>query len=184
VHLPVQHGSDRILMAMKRGYTALEFKSTIRKLRAVRPTIRLSSDFIVGFPGETDEDFDKMMKLVHDLEFDASFSFIFSARPGTPAAALEDTAPYEVKLKRLQTLQAVLEANVVRYSEAMVGHRQRILVEGPSRKDPNELMGRTECNRIVNFPGGPNAERLMGQIIDVNITKAYPHSLRAEVSTT
>ncbi|MDO9236452.1 MAG: tRNA (N6-isopentenyl adenosine(37)-C2)-methylthiotransferase MiaB [Aquabacterium sp.] len=181
VHLPVQHGSDRILMAMKRGYTALEFKSTIRKLRAVRPDIKLSSDFIVGFPGETDEDFDKLMKLVHELEFDASFSFIFSARPGTPAAALEDTTPHEVKLKRLQTLQAALEANVVRYSEAMLGTTQRILVEGPSRKDASELMGRTECNRIVNFPGGPTPDRLIGQLIDVTITEAFPHSLRAEI---
>ncbi len=181
VHLPVQHGSDRILMAMKRGYTALEFKSTIRKLRAVRPDIKLSSDFIVGFPGETDEDFDKLMKLVHELEFDASFSFIFSARPGTPAAALEDTTPQEVKLKRLQTLQAVLDANVLRYSEALVGQTQRVLVEGPSRKDASELMARTECNRIVNFPGGPMPERLIGQLIDVKITKAFPHSLRAEV---
>ena len=184
VHLPVQHGSDRILMAMKRGYTALEYKSTIRKLRAVRPDIRLSTDFIVGFPGETDDDFDKLMKLATDLEFDASFSFIFSARPGTPAAALEDTAPYEVKLKRLQTLQAYLEANVLRYSEALVGQTQRILVEGPSRKDPSELMGRTECNRIVNFAAGPTQslrERLIGQLIDVTITKAFPHSLRAEL---
>jgi len=181
VHLPVQHGSDRILMAMKRGYTALEFKSTIRKLRAVRPTISLSSDFIVGFPGETDEDFDKMMKLVHDLEFDASFSFIFSARPGTPAAALEDTTPQEVKLKRLQHLQGVLDTHVNKFSQALVGQQQRILVEGPSRKDATELMGRTECNRIVNFPGGPNMDRLIGQLIDVTITQAYPHSLRAEV---
>jgi tRNA-2-methylthio-N6-dimethylallyladenosine synthase len=184
VHLPVQHGSDRILMAMKRGYTVLEYKSTIRKLRAVRPDIRLSTDFIVGFPGETDEDFDKLMKLAQDIEFDASFSFIFSARPGTPAAALEDTTPHEVKLKRLQTLQAYLEANVLRYGEALVGQRQRILVEGPSRKDPSELMGRTECNRIVNFPAGPTQalrDRLLGQIIEVNITKAYPHSLRAEM---
>jgi tRNA-2-methylthio-N6-dimethylallyladenosine synthase len=184
VHLPVQHGSDRILSAMKRGYTALEFKSTIRKLRAVRPDISLSSDFIVGFPGETDEDFAKLMKLVDELQFDASFSFIFSARPGTPAAALEDTLTYETKLQRLQQLQAVLEANVLRYSEALVGQTQRILVEGISRKDSTELMGRTECNRIVNFPGGPNAERLMGQLIDVKVTKAYPHSLRAEVITT
>ena len=181
VHLPVQHGSDRILMGMKRGYTVLEFKSTIRKLRLVRPDIRISSDFIVGFPGETDEDFDKMMKLVDDIGFDASFSFIFSARPGTPAAALPDDTPQEVKLKRLQHLQAVLEANVVRYSEALVGQQQRILVEGPSRKDPTELMGRTECNRIVNFPGGPNAARLVGQMIDVTITSALPHSLRGEV---
>ncbi len=181
VHLPVQHGSDRILMAMKRGYTALEFKSTIRKLRAVRPTISLSSDFIVGFPGETDEDFAKLMKLVDDIGFDASFSFVFSARPGTPAAALEDTTPQEVKLKRLQHLQGVLESNVARYSEALVGKVQRILVEGPSRKDASELMGRTECNRIVNFPGGPNPERLTGQLIDVTINQANPHSLRAEV---
>jgi tRNA-2-methylthio-N6-dimethylallyladenosine synthase len=183
VHLPVQHGSDRILMAMKRGYTALEFKSTIRKLRLVRPDIRISSDFIVGFPGETDDDFAKMMKLVDDIGFDASFSFIFSARPGTPAAALEDTTPQEVKLKRLQTLQAVLEGNVQRFSQALVGTTQRILVEGPSRKDPTELMGRTECNRIVNFPGGPQPQRLVGQLIDANITLAYPHSLRAEIAT-
>jgi tRNA-2-methylthio-N6-dimethylallyladenosine synthase len=181
VHLPVQHGSDRVLMGMKRGYTVLEFKSTIRKLRLVRPDIRISSDFIVGFPGETDEDFDKLMKLVDDIGFDASFSFIFSARPGTPAAALQDDTPQEVKLKRLQHLQAVLEANVVRYSQELVGKVQRILVEGPSRKDATELMGRTECNRIVNFPGGPNPERLIGQLIDVHITQAYPHSLRAEV---
>ncbi|RZL08167.1 MAG: TRAM domain-containing protein, partial [Rubrivivax sp.] len=181
VHLPVQHGSDRILMAMKRGYTALEFKSTIRKLRAVRPTISLSSDFIVGFPGETDDDFAKLMKLVDDIGFDASFSFVFSARPGTPAAALEDTTPQEAKLKRLQHLQAVLDGNVTRYSQALVGQVQRILVEGPSRKDASELMGRTECNRIVNFPGGPNPERLTGQLIDVTITQANPHSLRAEV---
>lgn len=183
VHLPVQHGSDRILMAMKRGYTALEFKSTIRKLRLVRPDIRISSDFIVGFPGETDDDFAKMMKLVDDIGFDASFSFIFSARPGTPAAALEDTTPQEVKLKRLQTLQAVLEGNVQRFSQALVGTTQRILVEGPSRKDPTELMGRTECNRIVNFPGGPQPQRLIGQLIDANITLAYPHSLRGEIAT-
>ena len=184
LHLPVQHGSDRILMAMKRGYTALEFKSIIRKLRAVRPNISLSTDFIVGFPGETEEDFDKLMKLATDLEFDASFSFIYSPRPGTPAASLQDDATYEVKLKRLQTLQAYLEANVLRYSEAMVGTTQRILVEGPSRKDPSELMGRTECNRIVNFAAGPTQalrDRLIGQLIDVKITKAFPHSLRADV---
>ncbi len=184
VHLPVQHGSDRILMAMKRGYTVLEYKSTIRKLRAVRPDIRLSTDFIVGFPGETDEDFDKLMKLATDIEFDASFSFIFSARPGTPAASLQDDTPHEVKLKRLQTLQAYLESNVQRYSQMLVGRTQTILVEGPSRKDPSELMGRTECNRIVNFAAGPTQalrKRLVGQLIDVNITQAYPHSLRAEL---
>jgi tRNA-2-methylthio-N6-dimethylallyladenosine synthase len=184
LHLPVQHGSDRILMAMKRGYTALEYKSTIRKLRAVRPDIHLSTDFIVGFPGETDEDFDKLMKLVDDVGFDASFSFIYSPRPGTPAANLEDLTGYPVKLRRLQTLQGVLEANVLRISQAMVGQVHRILVEGPSRKSADDLMGRTECNRIVNFPGGPNAQRLVGQLIDVTITEAYPHSLRATVATT
>jgi len=180
LHLPVQHGSDRILSAMKRGYTAMEYKSTVRKLRAVRPGISLSSDFIVGFPGETDDDFAKLMQLVQDVEFDASFSFIFSPRPGTPAAALHDDTPYEVKLARLQTLQAHLEDNVKRFSEAMVGSTQRILVEGRARKDASELMGRTECNRIVNFPG---PARLIGQMIDVDITLAYPHSLRAEVKT-
>ena len=183
LHLPVQHGSDRILSAMKRGYTALEYKSTIRKLRAVRPDIRLSTDFIVGFPGEEDEDFDKLMKLVHDVEFDASFSFIYSPRPGTPAANLLDPTASSVKLKRLQHLQSVLEANVLRFSQAMVGTTRKILVEGRSRKSADDLMGRTECNRIVNFPGGPNAARLVGQLIDVNITEAYPHSLRAEVAT-
>jgi len=181
LHLPVQHGSDRILMAMKRGYTALEYKSTIRKLRAVRPEISLSSDFIVGFPGETQADFDKMMKLIEDVGFDASFSFVFSPRPGTPAAALHDDTPQELKLRRLQQLQALVEQNVRRISESRVGTVQRILVEGPSRKDPNELMGRTECNRIVNFTAGPNPARLVGQMIDVTITSALPHSLRGEL---
>jgi tRNA-2-methylthio-N6-dimethylallyladenosine synthase len=177
LHLPVQHGSDRILMAMKRGYTAMEYKSTVRKLRAVRPGIRLSTDFIVGFPGETEDDFAKTMKLIDDVGFDASFSFVFSARPGTPAAALPDDTPQEVKLKRLQHLQAVIEDNARRISASLVGSVQRILVEGPSRKDASELMGRTECNRIVNFKGQP---RLIGRMIDVNITEAFPHSLRAE----
>ncbi|WP_137894503.1 tRNA (N6-isopentenyl adenosine(37)-C2)-methylthiotransferase MiaB [Ramlibacter sp. 2FC] len=181
LHLPVQHGSDRILMAMKRGYTAMEYKSTIRKLRAIRPELSLSSDFIVGFPGETEEDFQKMMKLIADVGYDASFSFIFSPRPGTPAANLQDDTPHEVKLKRLQQLQAAIEDNVRRISASRVGTLQRILVEGPSRKDPNELMGRTECNRIVNFPGGPNAARLVGQMIEVTITEALPHSLRGRV---
>jgi len=176
--LPVQHGSDRILMAMKRNYTAMEYKSTIRKLRAVRPQIALSSDFIVGFPGETEEDFGKLMKLVEDVGYDASFSFIFSPRPGTPAANLADDTPHAVKLQRLQHLQAVLEENVRRISDSRVGTVQRILVEGPSRKDPDELMGRTECNRIVNFAG---PRRLVGQMVDVAITQALPHSLRGEV---
>ena len=178
LHLPVQHGSDRILMAMKRGYTAMEYKSTIRKLRAVRPGISLSSDFIVGFPGETDDDFGKMMKLIDDIGFDASFSFIFSPRPGTPAANLPDDTPREVKSQRLQVLQAAIERNVARISASRVGTVQRILVEGPSRKNAAELMGRTECNRIVNFDGGPLATRLVGQMIDVRITDALPHSLR------
>ncbi|MCO5976880.1 tRNA (N6-isopentenyl adenosine(37)-C2)-methylthiotransferase MiaB [Ideonella oryzae] len=178
LHLPVQHGADRILSAMKRGYTALEYKSIIRKLRAVRPDISLSTDFIVGFPGETDEDFEKSMKLIDDVGFDASFSFIFSARPGTPAAALPDDTPQEVKLARLQRLQARLEENVRTISAARVGTVQRILVEGPSRRNAEELMGRTECNRIVNFAG---TARLIGQMVDVTITEAFPHSLRAEV---
>lgn len=181
LHLPVQHGSDRILMAMKRGYTAMEYKSTIRKLRAIRPDISMSSDFIVGFPGETEEDFEKMMKLITDVGFDSSFSFIFSPRPGTPAANLPDDTPHEVKLRRLQHLQATIEENVRRISASREGTVQRILVEGPSRKNPAELMGRTECNRIVNFDGGPNAARLVGQMIDVRITQALPHSLRGEV---
>ena len=181
LHLPVQHGSDRILMAMKRGYTAMEYKNTIRKLRAVRPDISMSSDFIVGFPGETQEDFDKLMKLITDIGFDASFSFIFSPRPGTPAANLADDTPHEVKLKRLQHLQATVEDNVRRISESRMGTVQRILVEGPSRKSAAELMGRTECNRIVNFDGGPQSARLVGQMIDVRITKALPHSLRGEL---
>jgi len=178
LHLPVQHGSDRILMAMKRGYTAMEYKSTVRKLRAIRPDISLSSDFIVGFPGETDADHARTMKLIADLGFDASFSFVFSPRPGTPAAALHDDTPQAVKLARLQELQAAIEANARRISESRVGTRQRILVEGPSRKDAAELMGRTECNRIVNFAG---PARLVGQMVDVTISAAYAHSLRGEV---
>jgi tRNA-2-methylthio-N6-dimethylallyladenosine synthase len=185
LHLPVQHGSDRILMAMKRGYTAMEYKSTIRKLRAIRPDLSMSSDFIVGFPGETEDDFQKMMKLITDVGYDSSFSFIFSPRPGTPAANLPDDTPHEVKLKRLQHLQAVLEENVRRISASREGTVQRILVEGPSRRPGKdgaaELMGRTECNRIVNFDGGPNSARLIGQMIDVRITQALPHSLRGEV---
>ncbi len=187
LHLPVQHGSDRILSAMKRGYTAMEYKSTLRKLRAVRPGIRISSDFIVGFPGETEEDFAKMMQLIEDVGFDASFSFVFSKRPGTPAASLADDTPQELKLKRLRHLQATIDDNVQRISASLVGTVQRILVEGPSRNSgkgdklgngANELMGRTECNRIVNFDGGPHAARLAGQMIEVTITEALPHSLR------
>ncbi len=181
LHLPVQHGSDKILMAMKRGYTAMEYKSTIRKLRAIRPDISMSSDFIVGFPGETEDDFQKMMKLITDIGFDSSFSFIFSPRPGTPAANLADDTPHEVKLARLQHLQATIEDNVRRISASREGTVQRILVEGPSRKNAAELMGRTECNRIVNFDAGPHSARLVGQMVDVKITQALPHSLRGEV---
>ena len=181
LHLPVQHGSDKILMAMKRGYTAMEYKSTIRKLRSIRPNLSMSSDFIVGFPGETDEDFQKMMKLIHDVGFDNSFSFIFSPRPGTPAANLADDTPHSVKLERLQHLQAAIDTNAQRISASLQGSTQRILVEGPSRKNPEELMGRTECNRIVNFDGGPHPHRLIGQLIDVEITQAMPHSLRGAV---
>jgi tRNA-2-methylthio-N6-dimethylallyladenosine synthase len=181
LHLPVQHGSDRILMAMKRGYTALEFKSTVRKLRAIRPDIAMSSDFIVGFPGETEEDFAKLMKLITDVGFDTSFSFIYSPRPGTPAANLLDETPHAVKLKRLQHLQATIEDNVRAISATREHTIQRILVEGPSKKDQSEWMGRTECNRIVNFPAGPNPERLKGHMLDVNITQALPHSLRGEL---
>jgi len=181
LHLPVQHGSDRILMAMKRGYTALEYKSTVRKLRAVRPGISLSTDFIVGYPGETEEDHAKSLKLIEDIGYDASFSFVFSPRPGTPAANLHDDTPQELKLARLQQLQALLETNVQRISASRVGTVQRILVERPARKDPSDLAGRTECNRVVNFPGGPNMDRLIGQMVDVRITQAYPHSLRGEL---
>jgi tRNA-2-methylthio-N6-dimethylallyladenosine synthase len=178
LHLPVQHGSDRILAAMKRGYTAMEYKSTVRKLRAVRPGISLSSDFIVGFPGETEDDFEKLLKLIDDIGFDSSFSFVFSARPGTPAAALKDDTPQTAKLERLRVLQARVEAHARAISVARVGTVQRVLVEGPSRKDPEELMGRTECNRIVNFKGAP---RLVGTMVDMAITEALPHSLRGEV---
>ena len=177
LHLPVQHGSDRMLAAMKRGYTAMEYKSTVRKLRALRPALSLSSDFIVGFPGETEDDFARMMKLIDDVGFDSSFSFIYSQRPGTPATALADNTPQAVKLDRLQALQTRLETQSRAIGVSRVGTVQRVLVEGPSRKDANELMGRTECNRIVNFKG---PARLVGQMIELTITAAYPHSLRGE----
>ena len=181
LHLPVQHGSDKILMAMKRGYTAMEYKSTVRKLRAIRPDLAMSSDFIVGFPGETEEDFAKMMKLVHDVRFDNSFSFIFSPRPGTPAANLHDDTPHDVKLRRLQELQAAINQNIKEISDERVGTVQRLLVEGISKRDGSELMGRTECNRVVNFPAHGQQERLIGQLIDVKITEAKTYTLRGEV---
>ena len=180
LHLPVQHGSDRILMAMKRGYTAMEYKSTVRKLRAIRPDMAMSSDFIVGFPGETEDDFGKMMKLIDDISFDNSFSFIFSPRPGTPAANLSDDTPHEVKLRRLQELQAAINTNIRRISDSRLGTVQRILVEGTSKRDATELMGRTECNRVVNFVGQP---RQVGQMVDVRITETRSYTLRGEVLT-
>ena len=180
LHLPVQSGSDRILTAMKRGYTALEFKQKIRKLRAVRPDISISSDFIVGFPGETGIDFDKTMKLIQDIGFDQSFSFIYSRRPGTPAADLPDDVSSEEKHARLSRLQAHISAHAATISEAMVGTTQSVLVTGPSRKDPNELTGKSENMRSVNFAGH---SRLIGQFVDVVITDAMPNSLRARVVT-
>ena len=180
LHLPVQHGSDKILMAMKRGYTAMEYKSTIRKLRAIRPDLAMSSDFIVGFPGETDEDFDKMMRLIDDVGYDTSFSFIYSPRPGTPAANIKDDTPHSVKLKRLQHLQATIDKSVETISASRLGTVQRVLVEGPARKTPNALFGRTECNRPVVFTG---SARLIGQLVDIRITEAPMRSLRGEVVT-
>ena len=180
LHLPVQAGSDRILAAMKRNYTVMEYKSIIRRLRAVRPDISITSDFIIGFPGETDDDFAKTVKLVEDLQFDGSFSFIYSRRPGTPAASLIDDTPYEVKLKRLQRLQRVLEAQATAISMAMIGSTQRVLIEGVSRKDDAELMGRTDNNRVVNFPG---KLRLIGAFVDVLITDAMHFTLRGEIVT-
>lgn len=178
VHLPVQSGSDRILSAMKRGYTALEFKSIVNRLRRNDPDLSIGSDFIVGFPGETDKDFEQTMALVDAVVFDHSFSFIYSPRPGTPAAALPDDTPHAVKLARLQRLQKQIGENAIRISERMVGTTQRILVEGPSKKDPLELSGRTGNNRVVNFAGD---SRLTGSLIEVEITAALPHSLRARV---
>ncbi|KLJ01064.1 (dimethylallyl)adenosine tRNA methylthiotransferase [Luteimonas sp. FCS-9] len=178
LHLPVQAGSDRILSAMKRGYTALEFKQKIRKLRAVRPNISISSDFIVGFPGETDADFEKTMKLIEDVGFDQSFSFIYSRRPGTPASDLEDTVTQAEKHARLSRLQAHINAHAAGISQRMVGSVQRVLVEGPSRKDPNELTGKTENMRSVNFPA---PARLIGKFVDVEITAALSNSLRGRV---
>jgi len=181
LYLPAQHGSDKILAAMKRGYTVLEYKSIIRRLREVRPDIVVSSDFIVGFPGETDADFEALMKLVDDIGYDNSYSFIFSPRPGTPAANLADDTPHAVKLERLQRLQKVIADNTRRYSDAMVGTVQRVLVEGPSKRDTQEMQGRSENNRVVNFDGGPNGARLTGQFIDINITASNPYSLRGEL---
>ena len=178
LHLPVQSGSDRILAMMKRGYTVLEFKSKIRKLRKVRPDIRLSTDIIVGFPGETDKDFQDTMDLVHEIGFDMSFSFIYSARPGTPAANLADDTPMDVKKNRLKILQDRLLLQASLHSESMVGSTQRILVTGFSKKSSEQLAGRTDCNRVVNFDGPPE---LKGQFVNIHITEAQPNSLRGQL---
>jgi len=178
VHLPVQSGSDRVLAAMKRGYTALEYRSIARRLRQARAGISLSSDFIVGFPGETDGDFEATLKLAGDVGFDSSFSFLYSPRPGTPAAELPDPTPQEVKRQRLQRLQAQLEAQSRAIGERMVGSVERVLVEGPSKKNPDELAGRTGNNRVVNFPA---ARDLIHGFVEVTITSALAHSLRGEL---
>lgn len=180
LHLPVQSGSDRILSAMKRGYTALEYKSKIKRLRQVRPDIRLSTDIIVGFPGETDDEFQQTMDLVHEIGFDLSFSFIFSPRPGTPAATLPDETPMAVKKTRLQLLQQRLSLQASRYSEAMVGRTERVLITGQSKKDSNQLAGRTECNRVVNFSAPASC---IGQFALVDITEALPNSLRGRLQS-
>ena len=182
LHLPVQSGSDKVLAAMKRNYTAMEYKSIIRRLRAVRPDISISSDFIIGFPGETEDDFERTMKLIDEVQFDGSFSFIYSRRPGTPAASLVDDTPNAVKLARLHRIQKLLDGQLHAVSNAMIGSTQRLLVEGVSRKDANELMGRTDNNRVVNFPvSGNNAKRLVGQFVDVVITGVSHYTLRGEI---
>lgn len=178
LHLPVQSGSDRILRMMKRGYTAAEYIEKIRKLRQIRPDISISSDFIIGFPTETEEDFQATMALIEEIGFDQSFSFIYSPRPGTPAAQLVDNIPPEEKSRRLQHLQATINANAQRISQAMVGSVQNVLVTQPSKKDPHQLAGRTENNRVVNFAGHP---RLIGRFVQVRITEAMPNSLRGEL---
>lgn len=181
LHLPVQHSSDSVLSAMKRGYTALEYKSIIRKMRAVRPDLTLSSDFIVGFPGETDEDFAKLLKMVEELNFDNSFCFIFSARPGTPAANLSDDTPYEVKLKRLQTLLALVESQANQISKNMLGNIERVLVEGLA-KDGVNLQGRAANNRVIHFTApDQDIELLIGQMVDIRITEVLNYTLRGDL---
>ena len=179
LHLPVQSGSDRVLSLMKRGHTVLEYKQKIRRLRRARPDISLSSDFIVGFPGETEHDFQQTLDLIRELEFDQSFSFIYSARPGTPAANLPDDTPMEEKKRRLMELQTLVNEQAAQVSAAMVGGQERVLVEGESKKNPKQLAGRTENNRVVNFDGHP---RLIGQFADVVITEALSHSLRGRLT--
>ena len=178
VHLPVQSGSDRILAAMKRGYTALEYKSIIRRLKAARPGISIATDIIVGFPGETEDDFERTMDLIEDVGFDASFSFVYSPRPGTPAARLPDDTPYSVKLARLQRLQKRIDENASEISRGMLGKIERVLVLGPARRGEGELMARTDNNRIVNFPGPAS---LINQMANVRITEVFPHTLGGEL---
>jgi tRNA-2-methylthio-N6-dimethylallyladenosine synthase len=178
VHLPVQSGSDRVLSAMKRGYTVLEYRSIIRRLRDARPDVSLSSDFIVGFPGETEAEFRQTLDLIEDVGFDASFSFVYSSRPGTPAASLPDPVPRDTKLAWLQELQARVDEGARAISDAMVGSRQRVLVEGPSRRQASELAARTDNNRVVNFAGPAN---LAGHFVEVEITAALAHSLRGRL---
>ena len=175
----MQSGSDRILAGMKRGYTVLEYKSIVRRVRTARPAISLTSDFIVGFPGETDADFAQTMKLVEEVNFDGAFSFLYSARPGTPAAELPDPTPLEAKRARLVALQALLDAQYREFSEAMIGTRQRVLVTGPAARNARELAARTDNNRVVNFAGDA---ALTGSFADVGITSAQPHSLRGELA--
>jgi tRNA-2-methylthio-N6-dimethylallyladenosine synthase len=178
LHLPVQSGSDRVLAAMKRGYTALEYKSIVRRLRAVRPQLSLTSDFIVGFPGETDEDFARTLQLVEDVNFDGAFNFTYSPRPGTPAVELADPVPAAEKQQRLERLNCLLDTQYRRHSDAMVGSHQRALVTGRAVKDPTELQARTENNRVANFAG---AATLIGEYVELIITAALPHSLRGEL---
>ena len=184
LHLPVQHGSDAMLSAMKRGYTALEYKSIIRKMRAVRPDLTLSSDFIVGFPGETDADFEKLLKMVQDLQFDNSFCFIFSPRPGTPAANLSDDTPYEVKLKRLQTLLALVESQANQISQKMLGNIEKVLVEGLA-KDGVNLQGRCANNRVIHFTvPEQDIESLIGKMVGIEVTEVLNYTLRGELLNT
>ncbi|MDR1425174.1 MAG: tRNA (N6-isopentenyl adenosine(37)-C2)-methylthiotransferase MiaB [Azoarcus sp.] len=183
LHLPVQSGSGRVLAAMKRGYTVLEYKSVVRRLRAARPGLSLSTDFIVGFPGESEADFEKTMQLIDEVGFDGAFSFVYSARPGTPAADMEDPLPQETKLAWLARLQTRIDEQAQEISRAMVGGIERVLVEGPAKKNEAELSGRTANNRVVNFPAPPHAHaRLIGQFVDVEIVTAMPHSLRGKLA--
>lgn len=184
LYLPAQHGSDRILAAMKRGYTILEYKSIIRRLKAIRPDLLVSSDFIVGFPGETDADFDAMMKLIDEIDFDNSFSFLYSPRPGTPAAAMTIDIPLDVRKERLQRLQTRIEEQTRAHNRAMVGKTERVLIEGLSQRNPGQIQGRTENNRVVHIPGGNDPKQWVGKLIDVDITETLNFALRGKLAET